>query len=1080
MPKCPYCDEPLPIESAEPRATRAPNETVDGVRCLKCGLMIFPAEKDATQTFTVHGQRLPGLMIAHFSLERRLGQGSFGEVWLAHDESLGRKVALKLPAAGRFDGNLIYEAKAAAKLNHPNIVSVYEAGIAGGQEFIATEYVEGQTLMDLLSATSLSEEATLRFLVLVCEALAHAHTNGIIHRDVKPGNILVNSARQPLVADFGLARNVSGRETLSSDGQVLGTAYYMSPEQARGRTKETDQRSDIYAIGVILFEMLTGHLPFRGTVQAVLTQKCENEPPSPRTLKPRLGRDIETVCLKCLERDASRRYQTALEVADEFRRILRQEPIKARPITSLERGWRWCKRRPMISGLAASLVLSLTSGLIGVSYFFFQAEENAGRARASLYRARMNLIGNQLFAGDVSAVRQGLDQIATDPALAPLREFAWRYFDSRTSQLTTVGSHGGPVGDLAISNNGQYVASVSEAKGPGHVRVWDAENQELVWSLKPDAGRVLCADFSPTRSHIAVGTKDGWARVYTVSEQSAPLMEFKHGPQLTFLCYLPDGKHLATAGVRGPVRIWDLKSQQQVNEIPTGNLGDTLDLRVPAKGDFFGVLKDDNFLRIRDALTLEKKADIRVDGTVSRFTFLKEGTEVAVAELSGKPVTTVYSVADGTIVRRYDHDSQIGDLASISGDTTLLASELNGYIVTLAETSSHRVAQIDTHNKSFGRVVVSRNGKWMGVAGQDGAVRVGRVDSICKQEIFAHPHAVQSVCYLEPNDFIATATVDGQVRRWDTKTGEFTVLREAGSGKRSAIEFSQKRNCIALADMSDKVELLDAESGELLAKLDLDSEGVGGHQFLPDGDLLVLSRNGRVLRFELTDEIETSGTELVPNRRNDEVALSLDVSADEKFVYVGDSEGLLTTYRSDTGDVVHTVAVDQTPVAAIQVLDGRDQIVAGTNSGLIVLLDQETMTPVWKVKGHIGEINAIEHLHDAASLVTIGRDASIRLWEAKPGKRSRRSSGLSAKASMWKFAMTNGNCFPGLLRETQGCGRRSNVRGLRACVRDLTADFFNPTATPPTFFRKAQRASPIGNLRIKGRLAGCCSTQPLV
>ena len=273
--------------------------------------------------------------IGHFTLIRILGAGGFGTVWLAQDNDLERQVALKLPIARDADTeSSLHEARTAATLHHPNIVSVYEVGRDGDQVFIATEYIEGMTLGDSLSAGKPKIERTFGVVSAVANALQHAHDLGVVHRDVKPANILIDENGKPCIADFGLAKRISAEQSISADGQILGTARYMSPEQAVGKTFETDHRSDIYAVGVILFQMLTAGLPFRGNIRAVLHQKMFDEAPSPQTLEPSLPKDLETICLKCLEREPSKRYQSSSEVAAELQRFASGEPIQARAISS--------------------------------------------------------------------------------------------------------------------------------------------------------------------------------------------------------------------------------------------------------------------------------------------------------------------------------------------------------------------------------------------------------------------------------------------------------------------------------------------------------------------------------------------------------------------------------------------------------------------------------------------------------------------------------------------------------------------------------------------------------------------------
>jgi WD40 repeat protein len=370
-------------------------------------------------------------LVPGYQITRVIGRGGMGIVYQAWQAGLNRFAAIKMVLGGGHAGpdelaRFRNEAEAVARLQHPNIVQVYEVGTWNGQPFLALEFVDGHSLAAKLVGTPMAARPAAELAETLSRALQHAHDRGIVHRDLTPGNILLALDSTPKITDFGLAKILGGDSGQTQSGAILGTPSYMSPEQAAGKSKIVGPATDVYSLGAILYETLTGRPPFKAESPIdTIFQVLKNEPVPPRELNPKAPRDLETICLKCLRKEPGNRYGGAGELADDLRRFLNEVPIRARPVGRLERTWRWCRRNPAVASLlsAIALLLALAAAGAGVGNLMLKSQlrqtERAERDSkeklllANLERARAASVSRQ-----IGQQARGLEAVAEAAALA--------------------------------------------------------------------------------------------------------------------------------------------------------------------------------------------------------------------------------------------------------------------------------------------------------------------------------------------------------------------------------------------------------------------------------------------------------------------------------------------------------------------------------------------------------------------------------------------------------------------------------------------------------------------------------------
>ncbi len=591
--------------------------------------------------------------IGNYQIQEELARGGMGVVYKARHVLLNRTVALKMILGGLPEEQgiqrFLAEAEAAANLDHPNIVQVFEVGEDRGRHFLAMAFIEGRSLAQHIAESPVTSREAASITYAICEAIAFAHERGIVHRDLKPANVLLATASKkpdsgqnegpaenasdagfiPKVTDFGLAKRMSKESGLTVTGQILGTPSYMAPEQAAGETSKTGPAADIYAIGAILYCLMTGRAPFRaGTVMETLQQVIAEEPVSPRRLNPSIEADLETICLKCLHKQPSQRYSSAFELGCELQRFLNHEPIQARPAGLAERGWKWIRRNPVTTGVAGLASATIASLLVAAVAFYYQgqlsrandklvrtnqtlhdtndqlenalsdtevARNNERRAKEKLdevlYVRRVKLAHAKYLEGEVAAARKLLEECPQN-----VRGWEWRYVSNLCGGNNKTVEFEGPITLVAAFPHSNRVAVyqryvgkfsnilIASLDGDGIQQKIDLPDDALVQEMQvsPDGKWIAAAGGvqATAEKQDEAGTKTALRTPHHISiwdvRSGERLRQFDCGEYTFSVCISPDGRKIAGSfhnGQQTGVRIWDYKTGEKLHELVTAGKG---------------------------------------------------------------------------------------------------------------------------------------------------------------------------------------------------------------------------------------------------------------------------------------------------------------------------------------------------------------------------------------------------------------------------------------------------------------------------------------------------------------------------
>ena len=896
--------------------------------------------------------------VGDYEIMSEIARGGMGIVYRARQISLGRLVALKMVLHGPFSSDEFVqrfktEARAAAGLHHPNIVGIYEIGEVDGHRFFSMEYIEGANLAELTRERPLGVSRAARLLESIAEAVHYAHERGILHRDLKPSNVLVDSGDQPHITDFGLALVIENQTELTTTGQTLGSPNYMAPEQVLGKHESLGPFTDVYSLGAILYHLLTGRPPFQGsTLPEIFLQVQNSEPVAPQRLNPGIPANLQTICLKCLQKDPAKRYATAKELAQDLNRFRLNLPIEARPVSVLEKIFLWCRRHPIPAALSAALVLVGLLGLAGIIWQWERAESHArgetrqlklaeaygARMALNLYAADLNVAAHALQKGDYGLARRTLEGALPKPGQPDLRGFEWHYLWNRCrgDQLAVLAGHNWIVTCCAFSPNGKLLLTGSQ---DGAAKLWDVPNRQLRHSFEMKAGAVWSVGFSP------------------------------------------EGDLAMASGADNEVKFWRTEDEKLVARIP-GQLA-----CLSAAGSLVAISHSSPFFWERSG-SLEiwdyrKGIKIKqIPGEGRALALSLDGSKLA--SVGAAKNINLWEVATGIKIRNIETARAVWSVAFSPDSKRLLSTDWSSDPSLWTIDSAAPPRRIKGHGLNVWSAIFSPDGEQIITASSDQTIRFWNANTLEPAGIFhGHGNEVWCAAFAPDGSVMATGGKDRDVMLWPGKPAPPRAALHLNPDYRPV--FSPDGSKVLLVTKlkgAKKSELWEVASQKNLMDFGED-KGIG---FTPDGQS-VIALNEKSGNLQLVSLSRSERTEL----KIEEVD-----SASKPFGFVGfsqnyhyffsiDADGKIRVWNAESGSLLWSKAGPKPPIRAASLArDAKNLATALERENSVRIYSSGRDEPLYLL-GHRDFTSGLSFSPDQKTLATGSMDGTIKLWDVSDG-----------------------------------------------------------------------------------------------
>jgi WD40 repeat protein len=960
-----------------------------------------------------------------YEVLEELGRGGMGVVYRARQVGLNRVVALKVILAGPHAGEAELarfraEAEAVARLSHPNVVQIHEVGEHGGLPFFSLEYVAGGSLADRLDGTPWPARRAAALVETLARAVQAAHARGVVHRDLKPANVLLAADGTPKVTDFGLAKRLDVAKGQTQSGAVVGTPSYMAPEQATGKGKEVGPLADVYALGAILYELLTGRPPFRAeTPLDTILQVATADPVPARRLQPGVPRDLETVCLKCLHKEPARRYGNARDLADDLRRFQAGEPVRARPVGPAERLGRWCRRNPALAVATAGFTVALLAGQATTSWQWWQASRErrrADQARGDAERQAEHARRLQATAeekADESHRRLVQQYVATGERLAedgdPCSALAWLAEaldldrgDADREQAHRIALHSlirqaPQLVDVwflpelanpgrAASPDGRRLLAVSDA---GLARVWDADSHQPLSPPMQEAGAVRFAAFGPDGRLVLTANANHEARVWDAETGRPVTKVFAVGRPLMDAALTADGRRVVTLAEDGRARLWDSDTGQALPGLDA-HAGPVRGVSFSPDGGRVVSVGDDQKAYLWEAATGQLVTPLSHPGQVWHASFSPDGRRLATAGSAPPPgggQVCLWSSDQGEPRGTLQQLSCLRASFSPDGKQVLTVAPPTGVRLTPVAGGANAVEL--PHQGIVYLAGFSPDGASVLTATQDMTVRLweaatGRL----RAPPIRHGALVWHASFSPDGRRWRTAGQDGVVRTWRTAGSGGPTRTLTHAPYIQALALSPDGRRAVTGGMDKSARIWDLGTGKELFRLP-HRDAVWAVAYSPDGGLVATASTGGTAQvWDAQTWARVSGTRLHWPKAGGTGGVAF--SRDSRYVVAWSGalggRGEARVWEARTGQPAGPLLEQPRSILTAEISpDDNRRVLTGGESGVLVWDLEKGAGPFELGRKNQGAF-AAAYSPDGTRLVTGNVDGTARVWDAATGE----------------------------------------------------------------------------------------------